>query len=117
MRKNKRIEKEIEVLKESKETDKFDYNNSVSLLIALLALMTSLVILFAEKNNVSFVKTSILWIIFFIFIVAFMYFINFRGLVHNFRKKHLMIRKRYKSLGVNLKKMNKELENTSLKEE
>lgn len=108
------LEKEIEALNESKDTDKFSFGNSINLFIALLFIMTSLVILFSEKNDFSYINSVFLWLFLFLAILFFTYLMWIKPIRDLFKKKHRMVRKRYEKLGVNLNYLEKELERTQL---
>lgn len=109
------LEKEIEVLNESKDTDKFDYQISVNIYVGLLALMTSLVAIFGYRDKFSFTSIAFLWLLLFLGITLCYYFAIFREIKNNFKRKHKMVRKRYKKLGVDLAFLDIELKRTSLK--
>jgi len=103
------IEKEIEVLNESKDTNKFDYQISVSIYIGLLALMTSLVAIFGYKYNLLFIQIVYLWLFLFLAITLYHYFSKFRPIKNDFKRKNKMVIKRYKKLGVELASLEREL--------
>ena len=103
------IEKEIEVLNESKDTDKIEYQNSVNVYLGLLALMTSLVIFFGYKSRLPFISLVITWLLLFLGITAYGHFTWFKKIRDVFARKHEMVRKRYKKLGVDLASLDREL--------
>jgi len=109
------IEKEIEALNESKDTDKFDYQIAVTLYIGFLALMTSLVAIFGYAKNYPFISIAFLWLFLFLGITLYFYFTIFEEIKNNFKRKHKLVRKRYKKLGVDLASLDIELKRTSLK--
>ena len=109
------LEKEIEVLNESKGIDKFDYQISVSIYVGLLILMTSLVALFWSKSNLTFTSIAFIWILLFLGITSHNYFTRFRNIKNDFKKKHKMVRKRYKKLDIDLSSLEREFKKTSLK--
>ena len=104
------LEKEIEFLNESKSTDKFDYQISIRTTLALLAFMTSLVVLLGHySETLSFIAIVWLWLFLFIAIIMSNYFKRFKPIREVFAKKHNLVRKNYEKLGVDLKVIDKEL--------
>lgn len=103
------IEKEIELLNESKNTDKFDYQVAVSTYLTLLVLMTSLVVVLSIQRDFTFTITAILWLSLFLGITLHNYFRRFKPIKEEFERKHKMVRKRYKKLGVNIAYLDKEI--------
>src|SRR3989338_8763027 len=100
------IEREIELINQSRELDKFDYNLFVSVTLSI-----GIIISDVEKNLSWIIGILIVYIIF----IVFMYFIRLNPPRIDFQKKGEMMKIRYEKLGIDLKKLDKELDKTKLK--
>ena len=109
------IEREIELINQSRELDKFDYNLFVSVTLSIgiifIPILIGLIISDVEKNLSWIIGILIVYIIF----IVFMYFIRLNPPRIDFQKKSKMMKIRYEKLGIDLKKLDKELDKTKLK--
>jgi hypothetical protein len=103
---------EIELLKSSQDTDKFNLNNVLTVYLGIIPLIASISFIF-------FVPSDGVICFLFAYLIISIYFIifHFIPLRNRFNRKQKMMRKRYKKLGISVEALGEELKNTSLDED
>ena len=102
------LEKEIEVLNDSRELHKFDYNILMGIFVSITAVFLSLIVSLSsnnfKENAVLILFLILIWAIFSLIITLIK--IN---ITKEFKKRSDKSAERYKKLGVNIDKLKKEL--------
>jgi hypothetical protein len=104
------IKDEIELLKDSKEIDKFEYGVFVSVYLASVALLISLIAIYVTSDDSFRLFFGIIFGgIFFIIITLSFYFTRFKPTLTSFKNKHSFMKERYEKLGVKIIALENEL--------
>ena len=102
---------EIDLLKESKEVDRFDYNISAILLLSLLTIIINIVLI-SISLGVNKVGAIIVGILSYLLSLWFIYLFRLNPTKKAHEKKHDLLRKKYENLGVDVKSLDDVLPKT-----
>ena len=110
----KQIKNEIERIEKSREVDNLNFSVNITLYIGGMAILFSVVHAFSLQFGLQQLEGWLL-LVALVFWSLYIRLLNLK-VNENFGKKSIMIDKRYKKIGVNLNKLNKEFREISPKE-